>query len=81
MTLILLCIPAPCKVFQPDWLPFFKHEIMYTDGVKTNGFIVGSPRNFVFHNDMSGRICTHTFFLGPFSGYIAVNSAGEKGCE
>lgn len=81
MTLMLLGIPAPYKVVQPDWLPFLKDEIMYTDGVKTNGFIVGSPRNFVFHNDMSRRICTHTFFLDPYSGYLAVNSAGEKGCE
>lgn len=50
---------SPYKVVQPDWLPFLKDEIMYTDGVKTNGFIVGSPH--------------------PYSGYLAVNSAGEKG--
>lgn len=50
---------VPHKVVQPDWLPFLKDEIMYTDGVKTHGFIVGSPH--------------------LYNGYIAMNSAGEKG--
>ncbi|EDR05869.1 uncharacterized protein LACBIDRAFT_329325 [Laccaria bicolor S238N-H82] len=44
---------------QSDWLPFEANEIMYTDGVKTTGYIAGST--------------------DPYSGYMAVNSAGRKG--
>lgn len=49
----------PDKKIQADWLPFQRREIMYTDGVKTMGYISG---------------CT-----APYSGYIAINSAGRKG--
>ena len=24
---------------------------------------------------------THAFFIGPYSGYIAMNATGRKGCE
>ncbi|KIK02072.1 hypothetical protein K443DRAFT_542968 [Laccaria amethystina LaAM-08-1] len=50
----------PDKIYQPDWLPFKYGEIMYTDGIKTTGYIQGRPPS-------------------PYSGYIAMNSAGRKG--
>jgi len=49
----------PIAVLHVDWLPFKLNEIMYTDGVKTMGYISGSRT--------------------PYSGYIAINSAGKKG--
>lgn len=51
----------PDKNLQADWLPFKYREIMYTDGVKTTGYIKGRPPWI------------------PYSGYIAMNSAGRKG--
>ena len=35
----------PDKIYQADWLPFKYKEIMYTDGIKTTGYIKGNPRN------------------------------------
>ncbi|KIJ90661.1 hypothetical protein K443DRAFT_686616 [Laccaria amethystina LaAM-08-1] len=32
----------PNKTVQADWLPFKRGEIMYTDGIKTSGFIRGN---------------------------------------
>ncbi|EDR06884.1 uncharacterized protein LACBIDRAFT_294632 [Laccaria bicolor S238N-H82] len=49
----------PSETLQADWLPFKGGEVMYTDGIKTSGFIRGSPH--------------------PYSGYVAMNSAGRKG--
>ncbi|KIK02063.1 hypothetical protein K443DRAFT_97581 [Laccaria amethystina LaAM-08-1] len=51
----------PDETVLADWLPFEEGEVMYTDGIKTSGFIRG-----------------HSY---PHSGYIAMNSAGRKGCE
>ena len=33
----------PSKTHQADWLPFKGGEVMYTDGIKTSGFILGLP--------------------------------------
>jgi hypothetical protein len=41
---MVLTLPAdPDETVQADWLPFKKGEVMYTDGIKTSGFIRGYP--------------------------------------
>ena len=42
---MVLMLPVdPDKTVQADWLPFKAGEVMYTDGIKTSGFIRGVPR-------------------------------------
>ncbi|EDQ99085.1 uncharacterized protein LACBIDRAFT_335382 [Laccaria bicolor S238N-H82] len=71
----------PNPTVQSDWLPFVENEIMFTDGVKTKGCITGLPSDYLFHRHISN---TRTIFFlsvanSPYSGYIAMNSAGRKG--
>ena len=41
---MVLTLPVdPSKTHQADWLPFKEGEVMYTDGIKTSGFILGLP--------------------------------------
>ena len=42
---MVLTLPEdPDERTYPNWLPFKGGELMYTDGVKTSGFIGGNPR-------------------------------------
>ena len=42
---MVLTLPVDSdKSVQADWLPFNAGEVMYTDGIKTSGFIRGVPR-------------------------------------
>ncbi|EDR04150.1 uncharacterized protein LACBIDRAFT_330720 [Laccaria bicolor S238N-H82] len=71
----------PNPTVLSDWLPFVENEIMFTDGVKTKGYITGLPSDYLFHRHISN---TRTIFFlsvanSPYSGYIAMNSAGRKG--
>jgi hypothetical protein len=39
---MVLTLPAdPDETVLADWLPFEEGEVMYTDGIKTSGFIRG----------------------------------------
>ena len=41
---MVLAFPVdPNKTAQVDWLPFKVAGVMYTDGIKTSGFIRGHP--------------------------------------
>jgi hypothetical protein len=48
----------PIAVLHVDWLPFKLNEIMYTDGVKTMGYISGSRSNIIFHRTRITLICS-----------------------
>jgi hypothetical protein len=43
--MLLTRLVDPSKTHQADWLPFKGGEVMYTDGIKTTGYIKGNPRN------------------------------------
>ena len=62
---------------EADWLPFKAGEVMYTDGIKTSSFIRGVPRTSLSYIIRIALM----HFIEPYSGYIAMNSAGRKGCE
>ncbi|EDR05862.1 uncharacterized protein LACBIDRAFT_302440 [Laccaria bicolor S238N-H82] len=51
---------------QSDWLPFAAHEILYTDGVKTTGYIAGSSK-YLLHRHISS---TKTIFIPSCSGSL-----------
>jgi len=48
--MVLTLLVDPHKTDQQDWLPFKGGEIMYTDGIKTSGFIRGNPRTPLSYN-------------------------------
>jgi len=80
---VILMLPSdPHPDLQSDWLPFTVNEIMYTDGVKTKGYITGSS-NYLFHCHISS---TRTIFIPSCRHSLCIadtlmNSAGRKGCE
>ena len=41
--MVLMLPEDPDKTVQADWFPFKAGEVMYTDGIKTSGFILGNP--------------------------------------
>jgi len=45
---MVLTLPVdPDKTLLADWLPVKEGEVMYTDGIKTSGFIHGNSRTFL----------------------------------
>ena len=57
--MVLKFLLDPHKQYQADWLPFKLNEIMYTDGVKTTGYIsTNPPCNIIFHHTRITLICS-----------------------
>ena len=70
---MVLRLPVdPDKTVQADWRG---HVHRWHQNVR---FYSRKPKysSFVYYKDDA-----HTFFTEPYSGYIAMNSAGRKGCE
>ena len=56
--MVLKFLLDPSKELQADWLPFKLNEIMYTDGVKTTGYISGLTGNILFRHIRIAFICS-----------------------
>ena len=73
---MVLTLPVDTdKSVQADWLPFKAGE------VRRHQNVTFYSRSSMYSFFVYYLNSTHSLFIEPYRGYIAMDSAGRKGCE